>query len=212
MTETEINAEKPNRMTRRRLKTRQQLLDAAVALVIEKGFDDTNTDEITDAADVGRRTFYNHFDNKRDCILAAVKERFSAYAAQAASPAERQQDPVQALTNTAVQVFNQIAGDPVTRQLINYPRLLAEAVAESQREFLLQDFIEGLAQGRFKPLIAIEVMQPVLLWGFVGLVIQTINQNRGAEQGRAWARVMLSNLGVAQEEIDHLLQQTEAAE
>jgi len=206
MPDIESAAEKPNRMARRRLKTRQQLLDAAVALVIEKGFDDTNTDEITDAADVGRRTFYNHFDNKRDCILAAVKERFRDYAAKAASPAERQLDPAQALTNTAIEVFNQIVGDPVTRQLIDYPRLLAEAVAESQREFLIQDFIEGLSQGRFKPYNALDVMQPVLLWGFVGLVIETISQDRGEGQGAAWARFILYNLGIDPLEIEQLLQ------
>lgn len=67
---------------RRVQRTQQLLRDALFALIREKGFEKLSVQEIIDRANVGRATFYAHFDNKDDLLLsgfdalkASLKER-----------------------------------------------------------------------------------------------------------------------------------------
>lgn len=55
--------------------TRDRLLDAAVALVAQRGLRDTTIDEIEEAAGLtrGGRGFYRHFDAKEDVLVAAFE-------------------------------------------------------------------------------------------------------------------------------------------
>lgn len=50
---------------RRIQKTRRLLKDALISLVLEKGFEAVTIQEILDRANVGRSTFYMHFENKQ---------------------------------------------------------------------------------------------------------------------------------------------------
>ncbi|MFK0161083.1 TetR/AcrR family transcriptional regulator [Rhizobium sp. NPDC090279] len=54
---------------------REELMDAAQRLFLEKGFGATSVAEIVDAADVAKGTFYLYFQTKDD-VLAALKVRF----------------------------------------------------------------------------------------------------------------------------------------
>ncbi len=54
---------------------RDELMAAAKALFLEKGFTATSVDEIVRKADVAKGTFYLHFHSKDD-ILVALRERF----------------------------------------------------------------------------------------------------------------------------------------
>jgi len=53
-----------SRRERKKLETRQALLQAAWALFRDKGFDDTTVQEITERADVAKGTFFNYFPSK----------------------------------------------------------------------------------------------------------------------------------------------------
>lgn len=63
-----------NRHERRRLQTRNLLIQAALQLVLEKGYDSISIQDITDRADLGRGTFYIHFKNKEDVFWTAFRE------------------------------------------------------------------------------------------------------------------------------------------
>lgn len=56
------------RRDRRVERTEQLLRQALLALVQEKGFEALTVQEIIDRANVGRATFYAHFDNKDDLL------------------------------------------------------------------------------------------------------------------------------------------------
>jgi AcrR family transcriptional regulator len=76
---------------RRRLAARRALSHAAIALAAERGgLDTVSVDDIADAGDVSRRTFFNYFPTKGDAIawpLAAFHDRLLATLA-ARPPAE----------------------------------------------------------------------------------------------------------------------------
>ncbi len=56
---------------RRVRRTRQLLIDALLALIVERGYEVLTVQEILDRADVGRSTFYAHFRDKDDLLHAA---------------------------------------------------------------------------------------------------------------------------------------------
>jgi AcrR family transcriptional regulator len=62
------------RRQRRKQETRQQIFQAAMNLFARKGIFSTTVEEITDAADVGKGTFFNYFPSK-EAILSALAER-----------------------------------------------------------------------------------------------------------------------------------------
>jgi len=67
-------AEEPTRLDRRKARTRRALLDAARALMAERSTSDVSIQEITDRADVGFGSFYNHFTSKSELFEVAVAD------------------------------------------------------------------------------------------------------------------------------------------
>lgn len=62
----------PNRVDRRKARTRAALIAAAQGFLAEQGRIDVSIQEITEAADVGFGSFYNHFTSKDELFDAAV--------------------------------------------------------------------------------------------------------------------------------------------
>lgn len=59
---------------RRVERTRTLLQDALVAMIIEKGYEDTTIQDIIDRANVGRATFYAHFADKDNLLLSRLAD------------------------------------------------------------------------------------------------------------------------------------------
>jgi AcrR family transcriptional regulator len=62
------------RWDRRVQRTQQLLRKALFALIQEKGFESLSVQDIIDRADVGRATFYAHFDSKEDLLLSGFED------------------------------------------------------------------------------------------------------------------------------------------
>jgi AcrR family transcriptional regulator len=63
-----------SRLDRRKARTRQALIDAAAKLIAEGRGERASIQEITEAADVGFGSFYNHFASKEQLFQAASGE------------------------------------------------------------------------------------------------------------------------------------------
>jgi AcrR family transcriptional regulator len=59
-----------DRRSRRSAETRERLFAASVRLFAEKGFAETTVEDITNAADVGKGTFFNYFPSKEHILVA----------------------------------------------------------------------------------------------------------------------------------------------
>lgn len=56
-------------MDRRTRKTQEALYSAFISLIVERGYDVITVQDIIDAADVGRTTFYTHFKSKDELLI-----------------------------------------------------------------------------------------------------------------------------------------------
>lgn len=61
-------------MQKRARKTRKRLKKAALDVFTEKGVDAATVEEITEKADVGKGTLYQHFEDKDEIVVTLVEE------------------------------------------------------------------------------------------------------------------------------------------
>jgi AcrR family transcriptional regulator len=70
----------PTRLDRRKARTRQALIDAAIGLIAEGRGERASIQEITEAADIGFGSFYNHFEGKEQLFETASSEVLERWA------------------------------------------------------------------------------------------------------------------------------------
>jgi AcrR family transcriptional regulator len=76
-----------DRRQRKKQRTRDALIEAAMELFEAKGYDRTAVHEITEAVDVSERTFFRYFASKEDLVLSFIRDGTTAFAeALAARP------------------------------------------------------------------------------------------------------------------------------
>lgn len=63
-----------SRRSRKKSKTYAALLDAGAALFASRGFDETTTNDIAEAADVSQRTLFRHFPSKEAVLYGDMDE------------------------------------------------------------------------------------------------------------------------------------------
>jgi AcrR family transcriptional regulator len=63
-------------LDRRIQRTRDLLQRAAMELIAEKGYDAVKVSDITERANLGRTTFYLHYQNKADLLLSGHERSF----------------------------------------------------------------------------------------------------------------------------------------
>jgi AcrR family transcriptional regulator len=67
-------------------RTRRQLRDALVGLILDKGWDAVSVLDVCERADVGRSTFYVHFADKEDLLLSGFDELHATLDVRGAEP------------------------------------------------------------------------------------------------------------------------------
>lgn len=89
---TILDERKLNRHERRKLRTRGKLKEATLELVLDKGYDEVNIQDIVDRADVGRGTFYVHYQDKQDILWDIIQGGLQASLDEGAKRARDEQE------------------------------------------------------------------------------------------------------------------------
>jgi len=130
----------------RRAETRKALLDAARALIVEKGYAETATPEIVKAAEVTRGALYHHFADKADLMRALVRQESEAIASDINTGTNTGQTPLEAFMAGASAYFSAMSVPGRAKvMLLEGPTVLGLAeMAEIDRETGGATLLEGL--------------------------------------------------------------------
>jgi AcrR family transcriptional regulator len=118
---------------------RQRLLNGVVEAVAQHGYNATTIAQLTEAASVSRRTFYEHFEGKEDCFLAAY-EMIADHLAGALAEAEAEPEwpaRVRAELATLLEIF---AADPTVARFVLLESLAAGGEVAARHRASLRCF------------------------------------------------------------------------
>ncbi|MEV6814427.1 TetR family transcriptional regulator [Micromonospora sp. NPDC051296] len=119
------------RRDRKKRQTRAALATAALRLVADRGLDQVTVEDISEAADVSARTFFNYFPTKDDAVVGDT-EAEPVLRALAAVPTD--QPALEALRRALAEIVDEVQGDAELwllrmRVVMQHPVLLARLVS-----------------------------------------------------------------------------------
>lgn len=94
---------------RKKQRTRDSLIRAALELFTEQGYDATTIDEIAEAVDVSQRTYFRYFANKEEVVFA-VQEMVEARFLEELTARPAGEAPLTALRSAVMVAWDDIGG------------------------------------------------------------------------------------------------------
>src|SRR5438132_8731275 len=121
----------PDRRQRRSAEIRERLFRAALQLFAQKGFLETTVEDITEAADVGKGTFFNYFPSK-DHILLAFGEMQLGKLETAVKTARQTNEPIpELLRSLGIRMTQQPTRNPDSLRPLRQAYLSTTPVREA---------------------------------------------------------------------------------
>lgn len=158
----EEGAAKRPRGERRRLATRASLLEAAFKLMAERGIDAIAINEITEAADVGAGSFYNHFESREDLHRAVTQLVFDQFADALEKAVAKLSDPAEVISVCVRQTVMRAAKEPDWGRFLLREGYSGRAISHGLGPRLRRDIRAGVASGR------LNAYDPALCFAAVG--------------------------------------------
>jgi AcrR family transcriptional regulator len=198
----------PNRRERRKLETRQALLDAARSLLLSRSMDALSVDEIAMQADVGKGTFYNYFADK-DALARELASHVRARVEDEIRQAnEGVEDPAARIARAFCCVLRFFLNAPgeATAMMRLFPR--ATDPAAPMNSGVRSDVVAGVARGRI-----VAPSEDVAIACIVGVFMAGANRasDLSPPRARTFARelgtILLHGLGLARAQAARIMQQ-----
>jgi AcrR family transcriptional regulator len=139
-----------SRAERRKAATRQKLIDAARAMLAAGTATDASIQQITETADVGFGSFYNHFSSKTELFEAAVTDVLEELGALFDRLSVDVEDPALAYAQSTRLTLRLCRSRPqISAVLVRHGMHYMEA-EDGVAPRLLRDLQAGMAKGRFR--------------------------------------------------------------
>jgi AcrR family transcriptional regulator len=158
-------AQKLPRWQRRAEARPQELLDAALAVFVERGYAATRLDEVAQRAGVAKATLYRYYENKLELFKAVVRNSLVAgFDELARAQVGRQPGARERLVHLLTAFMERVAGSElsgipklVIAEAGNFPevaRFYHEEVVRRGRALVVDTLACGAADGDFRPVDA----------------------------------------------------------
>jgi AcrR family transcriptional regulator len=127
------------RRARRRMETREKIFRTAMQLFAERGFFQTTTEDITEAADVGQGTFFNYFPSKQH-VFTVLSEKQIEKVLAARHEAEAEKSSIHDVLH---RLMHRIAEEPGRTQALTRSLIAAFISNDQVREMLRATLARG---------------------------------------------------------------------
>jgi AcrR family transcriptional regulator len=194
------------RRDRRKLATRQSLLDAARSLLVSRSMDALSVDEIVARADVARGTFYNYFPDKD----ALERELASKTRARIEGEIERVNEGVRDSAQRIARAFCSVLRLSISspQEAVTMMRLFPRATdpAAPINSGVRGDAAEGLAQHRL-----VATSEDIVVAYVIGVFMAGMNRapdlpsDRVREFAQGLGTVLLHGLGLKRAEAERVM-------
>jgi AcrR family transcriptional regulator len=199
------------RGARRRRETRARLLEAALKLMAEKGMEGVAINEITEAADVGFGSFYNHFESKDAIYAALVESVFEEFADALDRLLSKLSDPAEVISVAVRHTLLRARREPVWGQFLIREGFSARALQRGLGVRLLRDVQKGIATKRFAvadPLMSFMSVSGTILFSIAAEVqftapLKELGFKSDNLPERA-AEILLQTLGLSRAEAERI--------
>jgi len=146
------------RVARRQRRNREALIDAARAIMTDKGVEAATMLEIAQRADVGAGTVYNYFKSKDDLAIAVLETLMHELALRIQAVTDRFEDPAQVYAYGIRTVLDTATTNIHWAQMLNRAEVIADALFRVMGPFAIRDLRLASQAGRF------EVSNADLVW------------------------------------------------
>lgn len=197
---------KPTRSSRRREKSRASLILAAREMMSVKGVDATTIADITEAADLGFGTFYNHFKSKDEIVDAAMAdmiERLGDEIDQLIAPIE---DPFFAQVVAWHQVVQLAVSEPIWGWFVLRSTKTLNMLNQGLMLRFQRDVKNAIDSGAFT-VADINVVANLVGGGVLALVNARLSEVINDDQVLEGIALLVTHLGITPEKARRLVQQ-----
>jgi AcrR family transcriptional regulator len=155
---------------------RARMLSSAVAVVSEQGFERLTVARVTERARVSRRTFYDIFEDREDCFLAAFDEAVAELAGKVVPAFEREGRWREKIRAGLAALLEALDAHPNVCSLVVVDALAAGRSVAERRQRVLDTLSGVVDQGRGEDASAVARELPGLTGeGIVGAVAGVIH-------------------------------------
>lgn len=139
-----------DRHTRRRETTRRKLIEATKTLIGREGVDNIRIQEITDEADVGFGSFYNHFPSKEAIVETVLAETIGAQGAEIDALTSGLEDPAEIISAAHRSFVRRARTDPEWGWLLLRLDVSHNVLLTALGPYAQRDLGKGIKTGRFQ--------------------------------------------------------------
>lgn len=136
------------RQDRRKAETRSKLIAAARTLIARQGVEATRIREITNEADVGFGSFYNHFENKDEIVEVVLAEMVGSHASTVAAVISQLDDPAEVISAANRLFVLRARSEPEWAWLLLRLDLSHDVVMKALGPYALADLRTAIEAGR----------------------------------------------------------------
>jgi AcrR family transcriptional regulator len=110
---------------RKKQRTRQSLVDAALDLFTERGFDGVTLDELCDTVEVSKRTFFRYFTSKEEVAMASVYDLWTTFVDELGTAEARGRTILELMRDALLASLEGMADEDWLRRVLLTERLAA---------------------------------------------------------------------------------------
>lgn len=173
-----------DRPGRRSLRTRRDLVSAAVGLLSEQGLAGLTVRAVTDRAAVGHGTFYHHFTTAEALLPEAIEIELRELSLEMQRGFADAEDKVWVFVASLSRMVRMLAGHPALPWMIERAHLLARAIRDACGPFALRD-LEAMVEAGDAPSASPAGVGSLWPWVIVGGLAEIAAGERGIDDVEA---------------------------